>query len=193
MADCTQEEFLKHVEKHEMTVLQDSGIYRHLHFMAPKSSNQWFAVTTWDDHLCVSGDMGCYVFSRVFDMFKFFREADVINPYYWGQKLQSISRCEGFEKFSFESFQEAIRDTFEEWEFDNDEQKAEVLEDVKWRVLGCDSNEIRAYDAASDYKSAYGHEFTDFWEANNNEYTYHYLWCLRAIVWAIGQYDKGEK
>ena len=31
--------------------------------------------------------------------------------------------------------------------------------------------------------------FSDSWEIRGSSYTYHYLWCLHAIVWAIQQYD----
>ena len=44
-----------------------------------------------------------------------------------------------------------------------------------------------------DFKSRGGYEFTDFWEHNFQEYTYHYIWQLYAIVWGINVWDKSLK
>lgn len=88
--ECTAESFLKDVAGHNMTVKMDNGIYRHLLFKAAKDSwNQWFEIITWPGVLTVHGDMGCWTFSRVSDMFTFFREEKLeINPDYWAEKLQ---------------------------------------------------------------------------------------------------------
>jgi hypothetical protein len=73
--EITEEVFLKDVEKHEMKVLLDNGLYRHLRFAATGqySWNQWFEIITWPGKLAYSGDMGTYVFERIEDMFEFFR------------------------------------------------------------------------------------------------------------------------
>jgi hypothetical protein len=35
-------------------------------------------------------------------------------------------------------------------------------------------------------------EFSDFWEHDLTEYTYHYIWCCYAIAWGIAEYDKAK-
>lgn len=35
MSECTEERFLKDVAQHEMTVLRDDGVSRHLRFQNP--------------------------------------------------------------------------------------------------------------------------------------------------------------
>jgi hypothetical protein len=82
------ERFLSDVATHEMTVVADEGNVRHLLFKAPDTVTQYFNLTTWPDHLCISGDMGTYVFSRLEDMFDFFRE-NKINPGYWHEKVKA--------------------------------------------------------------------------------------------------------
>jgi hypothetical protein len=57
-----------------------------------------FDVVTWPGHLSISGDMGCFVFTRVDDMFTFFRgHEDAPNLGYsakWGEmtleKLEQV-------------------------------------------------------------------------------------------------------
>src|ERR1051326_8204576 len=70
----SEREFLRNVKAHEMTVLRDEGVDRHLRFKAPNTSNQYFDLITWRGSLCFTGDMGTFVFSRIPDMFEFFRD-----------------------------------------------------------------------------------------------------------------------
>lgn len=81
--------FPLNVAKFEMTVLHDDGMYRHLRFANPENNNCWFQIVHTPGQLTISGDMGCFTFSRKMDMFQFFN-ADAgreINPDYWIQKL----------------------------------------------------------------------------------------------------------
>ncbi|EPN8197881.1 hypothetical protein ACT3ON_001083, partial [Acinetobacter baumannii] len=41
--------------------------------------------------------------------------------------------------------------------------------------------------------NANGVQLADFWEHNLNDYTYHYIWCLYAIVHAIKLYDAAKE
>ena len=97
----TEESFLNDVSKHEMKVLLDNGIYRHLRFKQQGSSNMWFDVVTWPGFLAYTGDMGAFVFARLEDMFEFFRGRPVddkdklyINLGYWGEKLEAVDPVE---------------------------------------------------------------------------------------------------
>ena len=201
---CTEDGFLEDVKNHEMIVVRNDGVNRHLRFKRPNSNNYFFDLITWNGHLCVSGDCGTYVFSRIEDMFEFFRTDEgckksqpdrklFINTGYWGEKLLSICRSGGYEEFSQEIFEESIKKDFEEWEFDDDEQKNEIWEAVESEIISnSHDGSIRAFDAAMGFKSDYGHEFTDFWEYSCTEYSFHYLWCLYAIVWGISKFDKED-
>jgi hypothetical protein len=71
---------------HGMTVLHDDGLYRHLRFQNPGRSAYWFDLVTWPGFLAFAGDMDGYVFTRVEDMFTFFRGHN-INPDYWAEKV----------------------------------------------------------------------------------------------------------
>jgi hypothetical protein len=75
------------VRPHEMTVLHDDGLYRHLRFMSPDRSSYWFELITWPGCLTVRGDFGdAFTFARITDMFEFFRGRQ-INPVYWSEKV----------------------------------------------------------------------------------------------------------
>lgn len=87
--------FPKDTAGHRMTVLHDDGLYRHLRFNAPGTSFYWFDLVTWPGTLVVNGDCGSFTFSRVEDMFTFFRSngnSAGINPGYWSEKLPTNGR-----------------------------------------------------------------------------------------------------
>lgn len=87
--------FERETAKHVMTVLHDDGLYRHLRFMNPKHSAYWFELITVPHALIFRGDGESFVFSRLEDMFMFFRSgirkdgSIEINPGYWDEKLTS--------------------------------------------------------------------------------------------------------
>ena len=50
---CTEERFLKNAAAHQMEVLRDDGVNRHLRFRNPESSAYWFDIITWPGTLCI--------------------------------------------------------------------------------------------------------------------------------------------
>lgn len=75
---------------HEMTVLLDQGLYRHLRYKSPDRSSYWFDLITWPGCLTIRGDLNAaYTFAGGgHDMFGFFRGRS-IDPQYWTQKLDA--------------------------------------------------------------------------------------------------------
>lgn len=189
--------FLRDASQHQMVVKQDDGIFRHIRFSKDGSSVYHFDITTWPGYLCVSGDMGCFVFARTTDMFEFFR-GDRINPGYWSEKLQATSHRGGHQSFSFDLLKEAVAADFENWDFESDEQKAEA-----WKAITADWDGLFYNADGSDLQHAVSEvmdwecpvtkqKFEDFWEHNLEDYTYHFMWCCNAIQWAIAQYDAAK-
>ncbi|WP_027855588.1 hypothetical protein [Marinobacterium litorale] len=200
----TEQTFLSSVENHSMEVHQDSGLFRHLTFSNNGSFNQMFHITTWPGHLCISGDMGCYVFSRIDDMFQFFRSGDelAINPGYWAEKVQAESVFGGGVKEWDElAAADAVQHHFDEWlEANADEPIAESeamdeLHDMVDRLKSLAAEETEFIAAVNNWDSeyAYGFGLVDFWEHRMEKYTYHYIWCCYAIAWAIQQYDRSKE
>ncbi len=179
--------FKEETRNHTMKIMKGDGIYRHLVFSNGRSNIMRFELITFPGYLCYVGDMGSFTFSRIEDMFEFFR-GDGISPGYWSEKLQATDKRGGDEEYSVKEFNEQIMESVKSWEFDSEEEEAEVMEHLEDDVLNQET-EQDAYIAASSFESHYGHEFQDFWEYNLREYTYRYIWCLYAIVWGISVYD----
>ena len=137
-----------------------------------------------------------------------------INPQYWSEKLLATD-CSGArggaaKEFSKEKFEASIKrwfdDHFEEEireDAEPDEESGfhdstsiaarKAKRDQIWSqivscVLSCSDNEHEALDAAMDFE-CHGFRFRDFYEVDNRDYTFHFIWCAYAIAWGIKQYD----
>ncbi len=196
---CTVEEFLSCINNHEIKVIREDGVYRHIRFKNPGTNNQYFDLITWPGMLCYTGDMGTYVFQRTEDMFQFFRDREgelSINPGYWGEKLQAIDGNRGFKKFSAETFREDVIEYLKGYELEKDEEAVvmEKLNDLVFNELDGDFDEPqRAYRAIQNQDFGRRVCFSDFLcDCSVDEYTYSFIWALYAIAWGVIQYDKHE-
>jgi hypothetical protein len=197
-----------------MKVLLDNGIYRHLHFKNsdPKwGFNQWFEIVTWPGYLSYSGDMGCFVFSRLTDMFEFFRHSPLnereslyINIDYWAEKLEAVDRLggrtPGAEAFSAEKAEARIHEEVNQWIEDyslskkeQTELRVEIQNEVLWALNDSESELYRALREFSYEIKDEKLEFQDSWEWDLKEYTGRFIWCCYALAWGIRQYDKAKQ
>lgn len=215
-------EFLKDVGQHAMQVLRDDGVYRHIRFKRPESSSYYFDLITWPGAFCYTGDMGTFVFSRLKDMFEFFR-ADrdhgkrqgkglFINPGYWSEKLLAVdgNRDKASAKeFDADRFREAINEYRTSWmrqardsgALDKTERR-ELWEAVDDQVLSAlDEGGDRAMYAAYDFNWRPDYEydrerpswhFVDLFEHRFTRYTRTFLWCCYAMAWGIEKYDEAR-
>lgn len=120
-----EKEFFEHVKNHKLVVSLDNGVHRHITLKQPGTTNRQFHLVTFPGYLCYTGDMGSFVFTRLEDMFEFFREKPdhhmvelglklYTNHSYWSEKL-CASDCSG-------------RHEGKSTEFDADRFKARILE-----------------------------------------------------------------
>lgn len=201
----TQQDFLTDVKDHGMEILVDNEVYRHIKFSRGGSSVYRFDLITWPGHLCYTGDMGTYTFSRLRDMFEFFATEDFygkypINPGYWGEKLTSIDKYSSFEEFSMESFIKQI------WTYVGDR----ILDTPEYEIISRDIEENlipnieeawnyeQCINLVSEYKFFFKGEkrpfkFIDFWDYDFKEYTQKYIWACFAIAWGIKKYNEEKK
>jgi hypothetical protein len=176
--------FLADVTEHEMTVLHDDRLYRHVRFQKPGTGFSWFDLITWPGNLAFRGDMGGFMFTRIQDMFEFFR-GPTINPDYWAEKLpggRESVKAYDYVLFKQEVKQDvaeairarqapagisrAVRDLFE-WG------------DITWE------HGARCELERFEYE---GWRFVDTFEWDFRTYTWQYLWACHAIRWGIERY-----
>lgn len=189
----SQKQFDKDVANPSMTVIQDEGIRRHLRFDFKNGGFSWFEILTWRDRLVITGDCETFVFSRIEDMFEFFRSGGTrINPSYWQEKiLDGRDRARTFDSNTFRVAALAAFDqATEEWD---SEQRADARADLIGDIddepdeHGA-ANVLRNFQYTASDKTRFRFDLSDGF-SDCKIWDYHYIWCCRAIVWAISQYD----
>jgi len=194
-------EFEQQVAGHEMHVLIDQGVRRHVRFQKPGDCNMQFDLITWPGYLCYTGDMGTYVFRRTEDMFRFFRRGHLpdngdryrIDFRYWAEKLEASDRCDGVRQWSPEKFCEEVRSYFEDATEDWAEpRKGQLWQEISDSVLSlAGHSEHFAWVALHDFEYD-GFRFTD-WASDCKVWTFRFLWCCHALVWGIDKYDRAKQ
>lgn len=185
------------VRPHEMTILHDDGLYRHLRFKSPDRSSYWFELITWPGCLTVRGDFGdAFTFARVTDMFEFFRGRQ-INPVYWSEKVdggrgrtttysEDLFRRSVWEHVrnygqEHRGLAKAVQEYFfdrwsSDWDVSREDQAREAL----------DAFAFTAADRDEPFR------FVDTWEWSFKDFDWSFLWACHAIVWGIAQYEKAK-
>lgn len=211
---CTEEIFRNDVKRHEITVVWDRGVDRHLHFGVKGDPAMSYSLLTWQDHLCYTGDMGSFLFRKSGDMFDFFRfprDYGVlgINPEYWAEKLLAQDVPDGAWGFSSNMFKKAvvehIKGFFDDTPYeDQDRFKTErdCIEHARSIGLLDSMDEYESismlrrvqdgeFEGLSDSLTGhYGVDFDDFFEDQIFDTpTYRFVWGCYAICWGIRQFD----
>jgi len=191
---------------HEMKILHDDGLYRHVRFMSPDHSSYWFELITTPGTLVFRGDGESFVFARDRDMFDFFRSrSGSISPDYWSEKLTS-ARDAAF-KYDEESFRtqvwEYVRnygseyrglakavqayffDGWADYNFHNEDEARAGLEAFSYTPE--DKLKTFAYIERRPFT------FADTWEWSFRGFDWWFLWGCHAIVWGIARYDEAKQ
>ena len=196
MRQPTQDIFLKDVATHVMHVRLDQGVYRHLEFrQADGSWNHGFHIITTPWRLMVTGDMGTWVFSRLEDMFQFFRtDKGGINCSYWAEKC--VNGVHGGHDagtvYDGDTYKARLIESLDNYDL-SDEHKAKVideLEDMDFADEHWIMGQISDFEVDLDDNDTF--KFQDVWEIDIKTYGYHFIWCLYAIAWSIQQYDAAK-
>lgn len=199
--DRVRQQFEGATREHELTIIREDGLYRHLRCQKPGTWMYGFDVVTWPGYLAIVGDVGAFMFSRVRDMLEFF-DADRgrINPGYWGEKLQGPGNYDDHtRRFSPDLFRARTSAWFEEiaetrqdmGEWTAHFREARLEEFRREVVARADDGEHEARRAFIDWGGEYG--FGDLFEMDFREYDHQFLFCCHAIVWAIARYRLQSK
>lgn len=205
----TKIDFLQDVKDHIIEIIRDDGVSRHIRFRKPGTMCMHFDLITWPSYLCFTGDMGTYVFSRLDDMFQFFRRGatERIDFRYWAEKLNAVDSSGGkgsATEFDPKRFKQVINGYRIRWIKDGrdaltKEQRRNLWEAVDIEVLDClDQGEHTVFDEANRFTwsngaNQYTYDFNDLWDHTFTKYTYHFLWCCYALAWGIDFYDTSKK
>lgn len=179
---------------HEMDVLHNDGLYRHLQFTTPGHGNGAFQIVTCPGLLTITGDMGTFSFSQISDMFDYFRGAfkperwatKVVNGASGGAKEVSEFSNSAFKQWLLvdhvESLDEYSAAVVEEWRsvldvnFLNDNaQVVGTASEAAWLLDQLElPEELEEHYNAASYSS-------QEWDV----FSFQFAWCAAAILTAI--------
>lgn len=184
--------FTADITEHELEVLRDDGLYKHLRFRRPETIMFSFDLVTWPGYLSMVGDMGHYVFSRERDMLPFFEASGgKINPHYWSEKLQAY--CQPPRKFSEDVFRERLEEVLleQDWETGVAPYEGLAKDAVRRELTGrFVAHEYEARELLSELEE--DDVVSETWEWDLTDYDHRFLWCCHAIVWGIARYREAS-
>lgn len=194
------ERFTRDTKDHQLTILHDNGLYRHLMFRQPDTGCYWFELITTPNSLTFQGDGTAFTFRRLHDMFQFFRSSAVwdaprrVNAHYWAEKVVSqhapVYGC--LQEFSEESFNEQVAEELKEAEQEHPGVTAAWKKETEGSWPDWDTHcEDGAREALRDFRFD-KFRFEDTYEWNLRDWDWWYLWACHAIVWGIGRYDAAK-
>ena len=172
---------------YKMKIVLDQGVHRHLEFKHNNRSDGHFNITTWPGHLCISGDMGTFVFRRIEDMIYFFN-GEGINPGYWSEKVQAGASISGaVREFDFDVFQKDIKERLSEY-LDEDEYEEKTIEEAKKAIEQLEWVKGDEYGAITFIRELSSDliEICDL--PDHKVWTFHYLFACYAINYACNTY-----
>lgn len=188
---------LANTKNHELRILREEGVYRHLRFQEPGTGIWHWDLITWPGSLAIRGDVGeGFIFTRTNDMLRFFDQGQPdgwINPSYWAEKLDRGARsvqCMSPEKFAAHVRERA--DSLVESYFGFDaESEAEFRAAVQSEVLDpTEDCTDEGYAASVLYNFEWdGHHLDEDMDPSAwRDYEYHFILALHAILWGAKKY-----
>lgn len=186
---CTKAEFDKRTAEHQLVILRDDGLYRHLRFRKPGTGIDGFDFVTWPGFLAYCGDMGDYLFQRADDMLAFFRRGDALEPpfYYWAEKCVAEDR-DRVKEYSPARAREAIT----EW-LDDCEATPELRQGVESEILSqLDDGQDALLRNIGTFEYQ-GWSFQYFHEVDLTVWTFRFRFCCYALQWGVQKYDEAQR
>lgn len=152
--------FARDTAGHEMTVLHEDGLYRHLRFSAPRRFYA-FDLITWANNFVIRGDGISFLFSvyPTEDLFELFRRTGrpgEINPGYWQEKV--VAGRNQIEDYNDDLFRSEIEDTVQQWTESLSKDEAAALREAVDEHFYSDMSEYNVTDFESEAQRAL-HDF----------------------------------
>lgn len=165
-------------KEHTMRIELDEGVHRSIYF--GRQHAYWFRIITWPRGLCIHGDMGSYVFSRIEDMFDFKWN----DPEYLNGKLQHGAQFadDVTTRYSIDVVKAWVKSELGEGSYP-DEDLSDFLSEVCW-------NEYDEWQTCNLWAKTFSnpHEMPSF-----RDWDYRYLWCIAAIDDSIKKYYESKQ
>lgn len=199
--------FQQGTKGHQLTVLHEDGLYRHLRFRTPGNDSSYgYDLITWPYNLTIrAGWTFTFSIDATEDMLDLFRRTSFpgeINPSYWQEKV--TAGRDQIDTFSEELLKKEIEDTVQQWE--QGSPVAGLREAVQEHFFGewpeynleyREEGNRALHDFSFTPKDAKSggcpYVFDDWSEWRLTEYSPGFLWSCHAIRHGVTLYDAARK
>ncbi|MFD9124911.1 hypothetical protein [Kitasatospora sp. NPDC059571] len=190
--DPIAKRFKRETAEHQLTILREDGLYRHLRMANPQYGGVYsFDVLTWPNGLLIRGDGPNFVFSShpTADLFEMFRGSSRhgINPGYWREKVRA-GQVKAWSEERFRAWLTAKVAT-------DGPSNPGLADAVNEQILENGYHSLEYEDGARTAVAWFDHddydlEFPAKWERDFDDWSWEYLWACHAIVRGIAEYDR---
>lgn len=157
---------------HTITSIHSDGLHRHWRCQKPGTINLYFDVVTWPGFMCVTGDMGEWLFRRTDDMVEFMRSSCMSYGY---AAEKCVAHRGELTEFCWDDMNEWLSGLEKEATEAGDSDTLDKIEEVR--------QAYQCYELEHDvYKAIYESGLSDDPPRCQN-FTYRFLWILHAIKW----------
>lgn len=204
--------FTEHTSDHELTVIHDDGLYRHVRMAKPGTRIWSWDIVTWPGYLTIVGDIANgYTFTRDQDMFAFFYTpknqrstftdgAPHLDLRYWAEKLvgPTGSHVKEYSRAVFaELVDDRLRELIEENTVDprdaeefGDTPDPDGMTEAKAEAVRQDAawhgeDENSAHEWMRDHPEVMGE---DSFENDVTDFTFQYVLAALAIEATVRRY-----
>jgi hypothetical protein len=197
MSDYTEiaARFARETRNHQMHVLHEDGLYRHLMFTDPAGGFYRFDLITWPHNLFLRGDgfsfgFAIYPADDIFNMFRGSRHHCGINPGYWQEKVTAGKVRDWSESlFRAWALEEATK---------NEARYPGAVEAVTKQILHSDEHSTEYQGTAEYALASFTHgdfrlRFPHDWEKDFEDYSWEYLFACHAVLFGIVKWDAARK
>ncbi len=173
------QQLLANTADHQLKIMHEDGLYRHLRFQKPGTGMWYWDLITWPGSLAIRGDIGeGFIFTRERDMLSFFDHGQPdghINASYWAEKLDRGAR-------SVREFSETL---FREWLGKQPQDAGGLPSTLLAQVDEVGSTE-RAVELLDEYSIDWDVDEPESWK----DYNWHFLLALHAVLWGAKRYHR---
>jgi hypothetical protein len=201
-------DFLRNTAKHEMTVLKEDGLYRHLRFREPGTNVYGYDVITWPGYISLVGDIADgYQFSREPDMLAFIdsgQRPGEIYASYWAEKLVGRGRAD-VETYSENIFKRGVLELIEDAFYTSDPEDAAEVVTLKATSIAKAKSELFPH-AGDEHEAREAldlfifigieqteEKFSDTWELSFSGHDYHFILACHAMLNAARAFHTMDK
>ncbi|OOF37681.1 hypothetical protein BKK49_11245 [Rodentibacter rarus] len=196
MTSTFRDEFLESIQKHQLTVLQNSENVKIFRFADPNTISLSSTIIYAANTCTITGDMGSYVFGRLLDVYGFFaRNQSVFCFSYIKEKVLAQDVNGELEYFDGDLAKRDIRHCIDKYQTEcTDEDKLielnGLVDSLKYVDFSC---EFKADEWLANATESFEELFGELSYRNFKELSPNFIWCAQAIIYTTRLFEQEFK